>query len=211
MDASASSTCCLSIYIVAVYFQKYAFLLVRSGYSLGSVRLLAHNQLTVEVRAYRCLAGCMPNCQKWNLTWTGQSVTVDEVFSKNHVPSSSLASSKGSHPKLKTPKPQTLSGSLTVLFVSVQKLLLTFSSVKLSLAVTYWPSLFSQQFWSNFKCWNYKLSVAICQLTYCELGLIWQKVHLFFSAPQYNGLFLHHLVKFGGIFFFFSGSWLVYL
>lgn len=40
------------------------------------------------------------------------------------------------------------------------------------------------------KCWNCKLSVAICsQLTYCELGLIWQKVHLYFPAPYHEGVF----------------------
>lgn len=46
MDASAFSTCCLSIYIVAVYFRKYAFLLIRSGYTIDNRWLLAHTQMS---------------------------------------------------------------------------------------------------------------------------------------------------------------------
>lgn len=45
-------------------------------------------------------------------------------------------------------------------------------------------------------CWNYKLGVAICsQLTYCELGPIWQKVHLYIPALYHKRGFLHQAGK----------------
>lgn len=46
-------------YIVAVYFLKYAFLLVRSGFTIDSTRLLDHTRMTDKFKGNHCsLVAC---------------------------------------------------------------------------------------------------------------------------------------------------------
>lgn len=82
MDASAFSTCCLSIYIVAVYFRKYAFLLIRSGYTIDNRWLLAHTQMSTMWKLEEA-TGRMPR-RKSQSDWDDG---VEEVLSKkqNHT------------------------------------------------------------------------------------------------------------------------------
>lgn len=65
--------------IVAVYYQKYAFLLVRSGLLTYSTWLSDHIQIT----RLPLFTGCMPDCHTGHLSWTGQCyVTSDELLSQ---------------------------------------------------------------------------------------------------------------------------------
>lgn len=65
--------------IVAVYYQKYAFLLVRSGLLTYSTWLSDHTQIT----RLPLFTGCMPDCHTGHLSWTGQCyVTSDELLSQ---------------------------------------------------------------------------------------------------------------------------------
>lgn len=57
-------------YIVAVYFQKYAFLLVRSGCAIDNI-ISSHSDDDVKVGGCHC---SLVACHMGNLSWTGPSV-----------------------------------------------------------------------------------------------------------------------------------------